>query len=70
MQTVKAKGFAAMDPARVKQIASQGGKAAHQKSVAHQWTKLEAKADGAKGGQASASKKKSALQRTSLAGEQ
>ena len=47
------KGFASMDPARRRAIASLGGKAAHQKGSAHQWTADEAKAAGRKGGAAS-----------------
>lgn len=46
-------GFASMDPARQRDIASKGGKAAHAKGTAHQWTSEEAKNAGRKGGQAS-----------------
>lgn len=45
------RGFAAMDPEKQKQIASQGGRAAHQQGVAHQWNSEEARAAGRKGGQ-------------------
>lgn len=48
------KGFAAMPVERQKAIASQGGKAAHAKGTAHQWTGGEggsARSAGAKGGQ-------------------
>lgn len=44
------KGFAAMDAARQRLIASLGGKAAHQQGVAHQWSRQEAIAAGKKGG--------------------
>lgn len=47
------RGFAAMSPARQREIASQGGRAAHEQGVAHQWDKNEARAAGKKGGQAS-----------------
>jgi general stress protein YciG len=47
------RGFASMDPARVSQIASMGGRAAHEQGVAHEWTPEEARAAGRKGGQAS-----------------
>ncbi|NTS42675.1 general stress protein [Flavisolibacter sp. BT320] len=47
------RGFAAMSAERQRQIASQGGRAAHQQGVAHQWSTEEAKAAGKKGGQAS-----------------
>ncbi len=39
-----------MDPARQREIASMGGKAAHAKGTAHQWTPAEAKEAGKKGG--------------------
>ena len=41
-----------MSPEKVKAIASQGGKAAHAKGTAHQWTPAEAAAAGRKGGAA------------------
>ena len=43
------RGFASMDPARQRVIASQGGKAAHQKGTAHQFTSEEARMAGSKG---------------------
>ena len=43
-------GFAAMDPARVREICSMGGKAAQLKGTAHRWTREEAAAAGRKGG--------------------
>lgn len=46
------RGFASMDPKRQREIASQGGKAAHQKGTAHEFTSQEARAAGSKGGQA------------------
>ncbi|MEO6069798.1 MAG: KGG domain-containing protein [Chitinophagaceae bacterium] len=45
------RGFAAMDPQKQKDIARQGGKAAHLQGVAHRWTSEEAKKAGKKGGQ-------------------
>ena len=47
------RGFAAMSPERQRQIASQGGRAAHQQGVAHEWSAAEAREAGKKGGQAS-----------------
>lgn len=47
------RGFAAMNPERQRQIASQGGRAAHQQGVAHEWSTEEARQAGKKGGQAS-----------------
>jgi general stress protein YciG len=46
------RGFASMDETRQREIASQGGKAAHQKGTAHEFTTEEARAAGRKGGQA------------------
>lgn len=48
------RGFAAMDPAMQRNIASKGGKAAHRKGTAHEFTSEEAKAAGQKGGRARA----------------
>ena len=42
------RGFAAMDPARQKEIAAQGGRAAHESGNAHQFTVEEARAAGKK----------------------
>jgi general stress protein YciG len=47
------RGFASMDRSRQKEIASKGGKAAHQKGTAHEWTSEEARDAGRKGGLAS-----------------
>jgi general stress protein YciG len=46
------RGFASMDPAKQKEIASKGGKAAHRQGVAHEWSSDEARAAGRKGGEA------------------
>ena len=46
------RGFAALDPARVREIASKGGQAAHAKGSAHKFTTEEARAAGKKGGSA------------------
>ena len=45
-------GFAAMDPEARRKIASKGGKAAHAKGQAHEFTSDEARAAGWKGGMA------------------
>jgi general stress protein YciG len=47
------RGFASMDRNRQRDIASKGGKAAHQKGTAHEWTSEEARDAGRKGGVAS-----------------
>lgn len=48
--TKKPRGFAAMDPEKVRKIASAGGKASHKLGVAHKFTSEEAKIAGHKGG--------------------
>jgi general stress protein YciG len=40
-----------MDRARQREIASKGGRAAHQKGTAHEWTAEEARIAGRKGGE-------------------
>lgn len=45
-QGTKNRGFASMDPARQREIASEGGKAAHQKGTAHEFTSDEARRAG------------------------
>lgn len=47
------RGFASMDEQKQKEIASKGGKAAHAKGTAHQFSSEEARAAGRKGGQSS-----------------
>lgn len=47
------RGFAAMNPERQREIAREGGRAAHQSGNAHEFTSEEARAAGRKGGQAS-----------------
>ena len=44
------RGFALMDPKRQREIARKGGKAAHEKGTAHQFTSDEAREAGRKGG--------------------
>jgi general stress protein YciG len=46
------RGFASMDPEQQKEIASQGGKAAHEKGTAHEFDSEEAREAGKKGGEA------------------
>ena len=47
------RGFASMERTKQREIASKGGKAAHQKGSAHEWTSEEAREAGRKGGMAS-----------------
>jgi general stress protein YciG len=42
-----------MDRGKQKEIASKGGRAAHEKGTAHEWTSEEAREAGRKGGMAS-----------------
>lgn len=49
----QAHGFAGMNPARQREIASKGGRAAHLKGTAHQWTSAEARDAGKAGGRIS-----------------
>jgi general stress protein YciG len=44
------RGFASMDPEKQREIARKGGKAAHEKGTAHEWTSEEARTAGRKGG--------------------
>lgn len=41
-----------MDKAKQREIASKGGRAAHRKGTAHEWTSEEARAAGRKGAEA------------------
>ena len=47
------RGFASMSMEKQREIASKGGRAAHEKGTAHEWTPDEARAAGRKGGQIS-----------------
>ena len=47
------RGFASMSPEKQREIASKGGRAAHEKGTAHEWTADEARSAGRRGGQVS-----------------
>ena len=47
------RGFAAMDPKKQREIASKGGRAAHEHGSAHEWDSDEARMAGRKGGASS-----------------
>ena len=47
------RGFACMKSEKQKEIASKGGRAAHERGTAHEWTVPEARMAGQKGGQLS-----------------
>lgn len=48
--TPQRRGFAAMDPARRREISRLGGRKAHERGVAHRYTPEEARIAGCKGG--------------------
>jgi len=52
------RGFASMDRSKQREIARKGGKAAHLKGTAHEWTSEEARMAGRKGGMASHKRRK------------
>ncbi|MBC5765043.1 KGG domain-containing protein [Ramlibacter albus] len=56
------RGFASMDPERQRQIASEGGRAAHEKGTAHEFTSEEAREAGRKGGMARSANRSKANQ--------
>ena len=47
------RGFASMSAEKQREIASKGGRAAHEKGTAHEWSAEEARNAGRKGGQGS-----------------
>lgn len=51
MANTSKRGFASMEGDKQRLIASKGGKAAHAKGTAHEWSSDEARAAGRKGGE-------------------
>ena len=49
-RTKGGRGFASMDEEKQREIASKGGKAAHEKGTAHEFDSASARAAGRKGG--------------------
>ena len=47
----RGRGFASMDAAKQRSIASRGGRAAHEQGTAHEFSSEEARAAGRKGGE-------------------
>src|ERR671914_1120827 len=47
----RSRGFASMDAEKQREIARKGGRAAHEKGTAHEFTADEARAAGRKGGE-------------------
>ena len=52
MANTSKRGFASMDMSKQREIASKGGRAAHAKGTAHEFTSDEARLAGRKGGEA------------------
>jgi general stress protein YciG len=59
---LKKRGFGSMDPQRHREIASAGGRAAHEKGTGHEFTSEEAREAGRKGGRVRA--QRAAMKRT------
>ena len=62
------RGFASMDPQRQREIASEGGRAAHEKGTAHEFTSEEAREAGRKGGMARSANRRKAMESGSGSG--
>jgi uncharacterized protein len=60
------RGFASMDHNKQREIASKGGRAAHSKGTAHEWTSEEAREAGRKSGMASHRKQQEHLGEESM----
>ena len=58
------RGFASMDPARQREIASEGGRAAHASGNAHEFTSEEAREAGRKGGESRGRNSKNSTRQT------
>ena len=67
--TKRLRGFAAMDAEKQRQIASKGGKIAHQRGNAHEFTSEEAREAGRKGGVAVSRDRKHMAEIGRLGGE-
>lgn len=63
------RGFASMDPQRQREIASEGGRAAHEKGTAHEFTSEEAREAGRKGGMARSANRRAAMGNQSASGQ-
>lgn len=67
--TKRLRGFAAMDAEKQRQIASKGGKVAHERGNAHEFTPEEAREAGRKGGVAVSKDRKHMAEIGRLGGE-
>lgn len=59
-----------MDRVKQREIASKGGKAAHAKGTAHEWTSEEAREAGRKGGMASHRRRKQMMEQQGGGGQE
>lgn len=64
------KGFAKMDADTVRKIAAKGGRAAHAKGTAHEYSPAEARENGRKGGLASGAARRLRMTTTVAATEE
>jgi general stress protein YciG len=67
---IEDRGFASMDRTKQREIARKGGRAAHLRGTAHEWSSEEAREAGRKGGRASHRKHQQEAARESVAKEQ
>ncbi len=64
MANTSKRGFASMEGEKQRVIASKGGRAAHAKGTAHEWSSDEARAAGRKGGESRGARGRSDLAET------
>lgn len=67
---IEDRGFASMDRTKQREIARKGGKAAHLRGTAHEWSREEAREAGRKGGMASRRKHQQEVAREPVPEEQ
>jgi general stress protein YciG len=67
---IEDRGFASMDRSKQREIARKGGRAAHLRGTAHEWSSEEAREAGRKGGTASRRKHRQEVAREPMPEEQ
>jgi uncharacterized protein len=67
---IEDRGFASMDRSKQREIARKGGRAAHLRGTAHEWSSEEAREAGRKGGAASRRKHRQEVAREPMPEEQ
>jgi uncharacterized protein len=67
---IEDRGFASMDRSKQREIARKGGRAAHLRGTAHEWSSEEAREAGRKGGIASRRKHRQEVAREPMPEEQ